>query len=63
MFAILSNNGLTCKDQGNGVYLIKVPRTNGFYTLRVSATDGDRVSILTRYIHFAVIPLAPVASY
>ncbi|MBQ4147813.1 MAG: hypothetical protein II593_07530 [Prevotella sp.] len=57
----LDNTGMTCKDQGNGKYLIKAPRTNGFYTIRVFATDDDRVSTLTRDIHFAVTPLADVA--
>ena len=58
MFVIMDNGGMTCKDQGNGKYLIKAPRTNGFYAIRVFATDDDRVSTLTREILFAVTPQA-----
>ena len=61
MFVIIDNTGMTGKDQGNGKYLIKAPRTNGFYTIRVFATDDDHVSTLTRDIYFAVTPLADVA--
>ena len=58
MFVIMDNGGMTCKDQGNEKYLIKAPRTNGFYAIRVFATDDDRVSTLTREILFAVTPQA-----
>ena len=61
IFVIMDNNGMECKEQGDGKYLIQAPRKNGFYTIRVFATDQDRVSTLTRNIHFAVTQLADTA--
>ena len=52
---------MECKEQGDGKYLIQATRKNGFYTIRVFATDQDRVSTLTRNIHFAVTQLADTA--
>ena len=54
LFTIISDGGIKCEPKGDGSYLIHAPRKDGCYTVRVNATDDDRVSSLSRDFYFVV---------